>query len=302
MKKIRWKEILPSILICYTLWGSTALYCALDPGIDTAFLLAARFFWACVFCTIMLLAQGKLPELKKVFSDKEVLKREIPAAVFLVADAALYLYGISRGQVMQCSMGYYIMPLVMVAFGALVFHEKLTAGNYVALGFIAAGIIFSFRGFGSFPWITIGLSVAFAIYSAIKKSLTIDTTVTTCAEFLIIAPFALLFILLFRMGDNGMAGLTLKRQFFVMGAGLFNVLPMLFFAKIVTALPMAVTGILQYLSPTLGLVSGVILGEELTREKLVSFALIWIGIIIYSAEELKRSKEKSPSEDGDVVS
>ena len=107
-------------------------------------------------------------------------------------------------------------------------------------------------------------------------------------------PIALIFIIFFRMGDNGMASLTLTRQLLMMGAGVITGTPMLLYAIGVRNLPLMMTGIGQYLSPTLAIFCGMILGEHLTHEKLVSFFFIWAGVILYTLntiyEEKKRAK------------
>lgn len=276
---------------CYLIWGFQPLYFALDQKIDTAFLLAGRIVWAAVSCLLILKVQGKLGELTEIFQNKEIMKREIPASFLLLADWTIYLIGIRTGRVMECSMGYYIMPLVMVMFGALLYREKLAVMNYVAIGCIIVGIILSYKGFGGFPVITISLSLAFAVYSAIKKGLTVDSIVSTTSEILMMLPFALIFVLFFRMRENGMEGVTFSRQLFIIGSGLVTGLPMVFFAKGLSGIPLSFTGILQYVSPSLGILCSLILGESFTVEKLRSFLFIWVGVIVYTVFEI-RSKRK----------
>ena len=94
-------------------------------------------------------------------------------------------------------------------------------------------------------------------------------------------PVALLFILLFRMGDNGMGSMTILKQVLMIGGGVITGLPMVFYSIGVRNLPLMTTGICQYISPSLSIVCGAIMGEALTHEKLVSFLFIWAGVILY---------------------
>lgn len=288
-----YKKGFSAVAVVYTIWGFQPLYFSLDAQIDTAFLLAARIIWAAVSCLLILMIEGKAAEVLTVFRDRKILKRELPAAVFLFADWALYLYGIRTGRVQECAMGYYIMPLVMIMFGVLIFREKIRWQHLLSLGFIVIGIVLSMKGFGGFPYLTVILALCFSVYSAIKKGLDVEPLVSTAAESLIMAPFAVLYILLFRTSQDGLSGLTFSRQLFLIGSGLVTAVPMVFFARVLSYLPLSLTGILQYVSPTLGIVCSLILGEVLTREKLVSFSFIWVGIIIYSIFELKTSKSGS---------
>lgn len=285
-----YKKGLGAMAVCYLIWGFQSLYWALDSGMDTSFLLACRIIWASVCCLVILAIQGKLKALADIFKDKKVLMREIPASLLLFADWAIYLFAVRQGKIMECSMGYYIMPLVMFTFGAVVFKEKITWKHIVILAIVIVGIIISANGFGGFPYVTILLSLCFAVYSALKKSLTIDSIAGTTAEILMMAPLALIYILVFCRNDSGLLGLTFARQLFLIGSGIVTGLPMVFFAIGVRYLPLTLTGMLQYVSPTLGLVCSLILGESLSTVKLISFGFIWLGMLLYILVEFKGNK------------
>lgn len=278
---------------CYLLWGFQPLYFALDKQIDTALLLACRIIWAAVTCIVILAVQHKLGELTKIFKDRKLLIREIPAAALLLADWAIYLYAVREGKVMQCAMGYYIMPLVMFMFGAVIFKEYINRKHFIALAIIVVGVILSADGFGGFPTVTISLSLCFAVYSAIKKSLTVDSIVSTTAEILILVPFALLYAAFFSKGENSVNGISWARQLFIIGSGVVTGLPLVLFAKGVSCLPLSMTGIMQYLSPTLGIICSLILGESFTKGKLISFVFIWLGVIVYAVNTYNDIKNKN---------
>lgn len=288
-----YKKGLSALMGCFLLWGFQPLYWYLCAGMDTFFLMAGRIIWAGVFCVLLLWAQGKLPQLWALFRSRQAMKREIPAAALLFGDWIVYLWAVQNGRVLECSLGYYIQPLVVFAFGALVFREKLSWRHLLILAVVAVGIVLSASGFGGVPYVTIALALMFAVYAAIKKSLTIDSIVSTTAEILMMAPAALLFVLLCRMGDNGLGGLTLPRQLLVMGSGVVTAAPMLLYAIGVRRLPLMTTGICQYLSPTLGILCGMIMGESLSREKLISFAFIWVGVLLYTLNSLYEERRRA---------
>lgn len=291
--KYNYKKGLTAIMLCFLIWGFQPLYFNLCEGVDTLFLMACRIIWAAVCCLIILKCQGKLPQLWAAFRDKNVMKREVPAMFFLFADWIIYLWAVQNGRVFECSLGYYIQPLVVFAFGALVFKEKMSWRHFVILAIVIVGIVLSANGFGGIPYVTISLALSFAIYAAIKKSLTIDSIVSTTTEILMMVPFALLFILFFRMGDNGMAAITVSRQLLMIGAGVITGTPMLLYAIGVRNLPLMTTGICQYLSPTLAIFCGMIMGEHLTHEKLISFLFIWAGVILYVLNTVYEEKQRA---------
>ena len=287
-----YKKGLSAMLGGFLIWGIQPLYWHLCGDMDTFFMMACRIVWASVCCMLILWIQGKLPQLWAAFRDKQVMKREIPAAVFLFGDWIVYLWAVKNGRVLECALGYYIQPLVVFAFGALLFHEKLSWRHLGVIAVVAAGIVLSTGGFGGIPYVTVALTLMFAVYAAIKKSLTIDSIVSTTIEIIMMVPVAVVYVLLFRMGDDGIAGVTAVRQLLVMGSGIVTAAPMLLYAVGVRNLPLMTSGICQYLSPTLGIFCGMILGESLTKEKLVSFCFIWAGVILYTLNSIYEEKRR----------
>ena len=275
---------LAAMLGCFLIWGFQPLYFSLCGEIDTFFLMASRVIWAAICVVILLKLQGKLPQLKAAF------RREIPAALLMGGDWVVYLWAIQRGKVLECSMAYYIQPLVVFMFGALIYKEKVSWRHIVILAIVIVGIARSSTGFGGVPYVTIVLSLLFAVYAAIKKSIQIDSIVSTSIEILILMPLAILYILFFRTGADGLGALTVVRQLLLCGAGVVTAAPMLFYAIGVRNLPLMTVGICQYLSPTLALVCGLILGETLSAGKLVSFGFIWAGVLLYVLNSVYEEK------------
>lgn len=292
MQEINYKKGLSALGLCFLLWGFQPLYWYICGEWDTFFMLACRIIWAAVCCLGILWAQKKLPQLWAVFRDRQVLKREIPAMLFLLADWGVYLWAVQNGRVLECSLGYYIQPIVVFSFGAVIFREKVSWRHFVILAVVIVGIVLSTDGFGGIPYVTIVLAVVFAIYAAIKKSLVVDSVVSTTAEILMMVPVSMLFILFFRMGETGMASITPLRQVMLLGAGVVTALPMVLYSIGVRYLPLMTAGFCQYLSPTLSLVCGLVMGEQLTPEKLKSFGFIWAGVILYCLNTVYEERKK----------
>ena len=121
MQTVNYRKGLGAMSVCFFIWGFQPLYwymCTNVCGeIDTFFIMACRIIWAAVACLCILKVQGKLPQLWAVFKDKQVLKREMPASVLLFGDWLVYLWAVQNGRVLECSLGYYIQPLVVFALG-----------------------------------------------------------------------------------------------------------------------------------------------------------------------------------------
>ena len=299
LHKYDFRRGLPAMAVCYLIWGFQPLYYAMDTKVDTVFLLICRIIWAAVACLVILAFGHKMGLLAGIFRDKKKLLREIPASLLLLADWTIYLFAVRYGKIMEVSMGYYIMPLVMILFGTLVFRERISAGHIVALISVVAGIILSVEGFGGFPIVTVSLSLCFSVYSAIKKGMDDDSIVTTTSEILLMVPAALIVLLIFGKTNGWYSGMTFSRQMFLMGSGIVTGLPMVFFAIGVKYIPLSLTGIFQYLSPSIGILCSLILGESFSREKLISFSFIWLRVVIYCLCEFFTARKGRANTDGE---
>lgn len=283
-------------LVCYVIWGFQPLYYAIMPDTDAMFLLMSRITWACIFVTALVLVQGRRKEIAAAFRNKELmLKHIVPAAVFNFLDWGVYMWAVMNGHILACSMAYYVAPLVVCYFGVIFYREKLTWQMIAASLIIVGGVLFAGDGFGNSPLVTFVLMFCFAAYAAFMKGVKEDSPLCTSLMLLLGTPVALIFILIFRMGENGMASVDMGVQAFLMGAGVVTVLPVLLYASCVKRMPMTIMGFLQYLAPTLGIVCSLILGETMGRNEYILFGFIWTGVLLYSIVTAVREKQAAKS-------
>ena len=90
-----------------------------------------------------------------------------------------------------------------------------------------------------------------------------------------------------------MASITPLRQLMLLGAGVVTAMPMVLYSVGVKYLPLMTAGFCQYLSPTLAIVCGMIMGEYLTVEKLRSFYFIWAGVLLYCLNTVYEERKKA---------
>lgn len=281
-------------IICYVVWGFQPLYYAIKPDTDAMFLLMSRILWAGVFVTSIVLLQGRGKEIIATFKKKDLmLKHIVPGAIFNFLDWGVYMWAVMNGHILATSMAYYIAPLAVCYFGVIFFKEKMTWQMGVATAIIVAGVLFAGDGFGNSPLITIILMFCFAAYAAFMKGVKEDSPLCTSVMMILAAPAAIIYIAIFRMGENGMASVDLGIQFFLIGAGIVTVLPILIYASCVKRLPMTIMGFLQYLSPTLGIVCSYLMGETMGKNEYILFGFIWTGVLLYSIVTAIRQKKEN---------
>ena len=279
------------MLTCYFIWGFQPLYFHLKPDIDGLFLLMSRIIWGCIWVTALVLLRGRGREILETFRDKELMLRHlIPGAFFNFLDLALYLFAVTSGHILATSLGYYVAPLVVCALGVVIFKEKLTWQLLAAASLILTGVMLSGSGFGDAPLISIALMFCFSIYAAFMKGVQKDAVVCTAVHLMLVAPFALVTILLFRTGQNGLASVDFGTQIFLMIAGAVMSLPILLYASCVKRIPMVAMGILQYVSPTFGVICSILLHEKMGQGQFVTFCFIWSALILFTAVTMYRER------------
>lgn len=290
MNNIGKKDIF-AVIACYVLWGFQSLYWVLGGGIDSFTMLACRIIATALFSVTALAFGGRLRELKMLFHDRGTMKFLCPAAFFMLMDWGVYLVVVNAGHILDTSLGYYISPLLIFAVGVAVYKEKCEKTVYVALAVAIAGVAVSTAAFGSFPAVPLVVALAWTVYSSIKRSVHVDGLLSIAAETLLIAPLALLFLLLFRRSE--VAAFTWRELLFVLGSGVVTGLPMVLYSDAVRKFPLTAMCFIQYLSPTFALVCGLIRGESFTGSQLVSLLFFAVSIAIFTAFELRSAKEKA---------
>ena len=283
------KSIL-SVFLCYLFWGFQPLYWAIFPNIDPYTILACRIIMAAVFSVLLLAVTKKLGALRDTFRDPHVMKRLLPAAIFLLADWAVFIVVVNAGHVVDAGLGYYINPLILFAVGVVLFKEKCTKIQLAALLTALVGVIVSTAAFGAFPYISLFLAVNWAVYASIKKNVKLDGVVSIAVETLILSPFAAAFLLLFRRAE--LASFDLVQVLFILGSGIVTALPMFLYSNTVSSLPLIFMCFAQYLSPTFNLTCSLILHEDFSDSQLVSLVFFVAAILIFTFGEIRRMKRQ----------
>ena len=125
-------------------------------------------------------------------------------------------------------------------------------------------------------------------YGLLRKTAALGAIEGLTLETLMLAPLALGMLAWWSwQGTGGLAGHDAARLAWLVGVGPLTAVPLLLFAAGARRIPMATLGLLQYVSPTLQLLLGVLLfGEPLAGARLAGFALIWLALAVYSVEGL----------------
>ncbi|MBR2328358.1 MAG: EamA family transporter, partial [Clostridia bacterium] len=172
-----------------------------------------------------------------------------------------------------------------------IFKEKTSLLQIVSICIAASGVIITLLIFGTVPVTALIMAVSFAAYGSVKKFAHVDPLLSIAVETLIVSPVAL--IVATAMFGDALSALTLRDGLLLMLAGPVTAVPMILYSVGVNDLDFKTVGILQYISPSLMLLIGLLSGEALSLEKLIPFIAVILALVIYSIGLLsKKPAEK----------
>jgi len=267
-------------LLCYFFWGILPAYWNLLSGVDPLLILCCRIVFAFVFTVSFLAVSGRIGLLPKTLKDRAAMRYLVPTSVLITLNWGMYIWAVNSAHILDASLGYYMNPLISFLFGMLIFREKSNRLQLAAVALAFAGVVISVIAYGSFPIVSIGLALTFAAYGALKKKAGVDPVAGITVESLIITPFALAFAFAFMPASIATAGTA--SFLLLVGGGVVTAIPLILYSRAVNDIPFIVVGFFQYLSPTLSLIYGLIMGETPSASQIVSFVFIGLGLVVFS--------------------
>jgi len=283
------KKGLAVCLLCYVLWGTLPAYWNLLSGVNPLLILCGRIFFAFLFTMGLLAVSGRAREMLNTLKDKKKMRCLIPSSMLITFNWGLYIWAVNNGRIFDASLGYYMLPLMSFVFGLLIFREKSTKLQLAAIALAFAGVMISVIAFGNFPVISLGLALSFMLYGALKRVAGADPVAGIAIESLLFSPFAL--VLAFVFLPDSVRAVSAVDVLLLIGGGALTAVPLILFSRAVSDIPFIVVGFLQYLSPSLTLTYGLIIGEMLSASQIVSFAFIGLGLVLFSIAIVRKTKK-----------
>ncbi len=267
----------------YTMWGCFPLFFALFQGVPAYEVLTHRIIWSCVFLAVVISVLRRWRPVVEALAQPRRLGRVLGCAVLIGINWGLYIYAVETRHVLQASLGYFLTPLVNVALGMLILHERMARLQYVAVGLAGTGILIQVVMLGSVPWISLSLAVSFGVYGLLRKQIALDGLSGLFVETLLLLPVGLLVLAGLSAADMSNFADETRTTLLLMASGVVTAIPLLAFAGAARRLRLATVGFLMYINPTLQfLIALFVFREPLTQVQLLSFVMIWIALALYS--------------------
>jgi len=279
-------------IAAYVIWGLLTIYWKQLHGFNAFELIGWRITASAIIMAIVLTATRRWRFLAVLLHDRSLLARVGAAAVLLTVNWTTYVWAVVHGHVLETALGYFIAPLGTVTVGVLVLHEPLRTALKIALAFAAVAVVVLTISYGGVPWLAILIAISWTTYGYIKKHVPLTPVESMAAEsFILLAP-ALAVALVFATHSDSIPNSASHRELaFAAFTGLATVGPLMLFAYAAQRMPMTIIGPMQYIVPSMNFVIGwLIYDESLPPTRLFGFALVWIGLIVLTADSLRRAR------------
>jgi chloramphenicol-sensitive protein RarD len=231
-------------------------------------------------------------ELRAVLRNRRALLTLVGSASMVAVNWWLYVWAIHNGHIYAASLGYYILPLMMMLLGLVVLGERLTRRQWAAVSLAALGVGILAVGALTTMWLSLSMAVTFGIYGLLRKTVAAGSLAGLTVESMVLYPVALGIVGWYLATPAGPAlaqGWDVALA--VAWSGPMTAFPLMWFAIAARRMPYTVIGFLQFSSPTIVFVLGLtVFGEELRPAQLACYVLIWAAAALFTWELLRGRK------------
>ncbi|MFI1204117.1 EamA family transporter RarD [Streptomyces sp. BHT-5-2] len=285
----------------YTMWGLLPLYWHLLDAAAPSEILAHRMLWSLPVALVILAVLRRWSWIRPLLLRQPGgppgvgwgrLGLVLICATVISLNWFLYIWAVNAGHVLEASLGYFINPLVSIAFGVLVLRERLRPLQWAAVGVGALAVVVMTVAYGRMPWIALGLALSFATYGLVKKGIGLDGIEGFSAETALQALPALGFLIYLGVhGESAFVTGGTGQALLLAACGIATAVPLICFGASAVRLPLTTLGMLQYLAPTFQFLLGLtVFHEEMPPERWAGFALVWAALAVLTWDALRTAR------------
>jgi chloramphenicol-sensitive protein RarD len=274
------------------MWGLFPIYFKSVASVSPFEVLSHRIIWSVVFLTLFIIISGRWQELIQNFRQKRLVASLSVSAILVSLNWLVFIWAVGQDRILETSLGYFINPLISLLLGMIFLGERLRKAQWIAILLAVAGVGYQLVLVGSLPWVALFLACSFGFYGLLRKRIVVDPFSGLLIETLLLSPFALLYLFWLNQ-QNQLAFLSesIGISWLLVAAGIVTSLPLICFAAGARRLTLTLNGLLQYTAPSIAfLLAVVVYHEPLDSNRLVTFALIWSGLILFTAEGIWRNR------------
>jgi len=275
----------------YVMWGLFPLYWPLLQPASALEIVSHRAVWTMVFCIIVLAITHALKSTLATFKRPKVAIKLFTTTILISINWLVYIWATNNNHVVEASLGYYINPLIIIAFGVILLKEKMRPLQWAAVSIATIGVIVLTVDYGRLPWVALALALSWGTYGLVKKQLGLGALEGLAIETMIaFIPYCGYLMFIGAKGD-GQFGNGIGLTALLISAGAITAIPLLLFNGSTNRLPYSTIGLLQYITPTIQFSIGVwVNNEAMPTARWVGFIFIWLALITLAGDLVKSGR------------
>jgi chloramphenicol-sensitive protein RarD len=272
--------------LAYIFWGIVPIYWRWLANVPPFQITVHRVLWCALFVAAVSLIRGRVSHLLALARNTKILATLALTSVLISINWLIYIYCVASDQLVEASLGYYIVPLLSIALGVAFYGERLSRLRLVAVVLAGAAVILKTLDVGHIPWIAPGLALSFGFYGYFRKRANVDAMDGLTIETLILFPVTLVLVLYWSLSGTGaFHGTTISTDALLIFGGPLTAVPLAMFASGARRIRLSTLGFLQYLAPSITLTLAIFgFGERFTTLDAVTFGCVWAALLIVAAE------------------
>ena len=251
--------------------------------INTLEVVLHRGLWSFLFLFLILIFFSNLSEFVQIFKSKKKLFILTITATLIASNWGGFIFAVGQERVQDASMGYFITPMISIILGYLFLKENLSLIKIFSVFLMIFAIIFLFINLNKIPYLILLIGSTWAIYGLLRKQINVSPSIGLLYESFVITLISLPYLIyLFVNSESSFLTVDYKTTLFLILTGAVTIFPLFFFNSGLKFIQLGLAGVLFYLAPSFHFITSVfILGEDILTAKLISFIIIWIGILLY---------------------
>lgn len=232
-----------------------------------------------LFLALLLLKKQKafLEFIQRLIREPYLLLVILITSTIVGGQMWLFLWAPNSGKAIEVSMGYLLMPIVMVAFGKVVYKEPLSLNKWLAIIFAFVGVISNILLSGKLSLESLFICTGYPIYFYLRRKFGLSHLYSFVVEILFLIPISLYFI-----GQTDMLYIESQNPniyYFIALLGLISGAALISYTLASTILPFNLLGLLGYIEPCVMLIISFLIGETLAKESYMLMICLLIAIL-----------------------
>jgi chloramphenicol-sensitive protein RarD len=274
----------------YVIWGLVPLFWKQIAHVPASEIMLFRIGCTVLFTLGLLAWVGRLGGLGAIFRDRSAIIWLSVSAALIGVNWWIFIWAVNDGRILETSLGYFINPLMSIFLGVTLLGERLNRLQSAAVGIATLGVVHQTWALGVAPWVSLSLAATFAFYGLVRKRVAVQSIDGLFVETLMILPIALIYgWWLAQSGEMRFLQDGPATQALLLLAGPLTAIPLMLFAAAVRRVRLSTMGFLQYIAPTLTMLTALfIYNEPFSQAHAITFGLIWAALALVTFDLLRR--------------